>query len=186
MSSASALHLYRQLTQAGEDETRAHILAEAFAELEDRYPNLKDLATQGHVRESELRLQKEIETVRLEIKEAEGRLRKEIETVRLELRKEIETVRLEIKQVEGRLQKEIREVDARLQKEIETVRLEIKQVELRLQKEIESVRVEVKNVEVRLTQAIHRHTLWVIGAIGSIIGIIRLLDWFLAHLPPAP
>jgi hypothetical protein len=139
MSSASALQLYRQLTQAGEDETRAHILAEAFAELEDRYPNLKDLATQGHVRESELRLQKEIETVRLE-----------------------------------------------LRKEIETVRLEIKQVELRLQKEIESVRVEVKNVEVRLTQAIHRHTLWVIGAIGSIIGIIRLLDWFLAHLPPAP
>jgi len=161
MSSASALNLYRQLTQAGEDEARARILAEAFAELEDRYPNLKDVATQGHVRESELRLQKEI-------KEVEGRLQKEIETVRLEI-KEVEfRLQKEIKEVEGRLQKEIREIDARLQKEIETVRLE------------------VKNVEVRLTQAIHRHTLWVIGAVGSIIGIIRLLDWFLAHLPPTP
>jgi predicted phage-related endonuclease len=154
MSSAAALHLYRQLTQAGEDEVRAHILAEAFAELEDRYPNLKDIATQGHVRESELRLQKEI-------KEVEGRLQKEIKEVEFRLQKEI-------KEVEGRLQKEIREIDARLQKEIETVRLE------------------VKNVEVRLTQAIHRHTLWVIGAVGSIIGIIRLLDWFLAHLPATP
>ena len=36
------------------------MIAEAFDELEARFPQLADLATQGHVRESELRLQKEI------------------------------------------------------------------------------------------------------------------------------
>lgn len=118
-----ALRLYEQLTEAGE-------------ELEERYPNLKDVATQGQVRESELRLQKEIEKVRLEIKDVEGKLRKEIEMVRLE-----------IKEVEGRLQKEIKEV------------------------------------EIRLSQAMHRQTLWIVGSVGTIIGLIRLLDWFLAHIP---
>ena len=81
-----ALRLYEQLTEAGEDKTRAKLIAEAFEQFEERYPNIKELATQGHVRESELRLQKEI-------KEVEGRLQKEM------------------KEVEGRLQKEIKEVE---------------------------------------------------------------------------
>ena len=72
---SAALRLYEQLTEAKDDKTRARLIAEAFDELEDRFPQLADLATQGHVRESELRLQKEI-------KEVEGRLRKEIEAVR--------------------------------------------------------------------------------------------------------
>ena len=42
----------------------------------------KELATKGDVRESELRLQKEIEQVRGEIKERELRLQKEIEQVK--------------------------------------------------------------------------------------------------------
>ena len=45
----------------------------------------------------------------------------------------------------------------------------IKEVEARLQSEIRSL-------EIRLTQAIHRQTLWVIGAVGAIVGLIRLLD----------
>ncbi|MDF9392345.1 MULTISPECIES: hypothetical protein [Methylococcus] len=139
-----ALRLYEQLTEAGEDKTRAKLIAEAFEHLEDRYPQLKDVATAGQVRETELRLQKEI-------KEVEGKLQKEI------------------KEVEARLQKEIKEVEARLQKEI-------KEVELKLQKEI-------KEVEVRLTQAIHRQTLWVVGSVGAVVGMIRLLEWFLAHMP---
>lgn len=124
-----ALRLYEQLTEAGEDRTRARLIAEAFEELEERYPNLKDVATQGQVRESELRLQKEI------------------------------------KEVEARLKIEIKEVEGKLQKEIETVRLEIKEV------------------EIRLSQAMHRQTLWIIGSVGTIIGLIRLLDWFLVHSP---
>ena len=123
---SAALRLYEQLTEAKDDKTRARLIAEAFDELEDRFPQLADLATQGHVRESELRLQKEI------------------------------------KEVEGRLRKEITEVEGRLRKEIEQVRLE------------------TKALEVRLTQAIHRQTLWIIGAVGAIVGLVRVLDALIA------
>jgi len=106
----TALHLYEQLTEAPDERTKARIIAEAFGQLEERYPNLKDLATQGQVRESELRLQKEIRESELrlqkEIKEVEGKLRKEIESVRLEVegvRLEIEGVRLEVKGVEVKI-----------------------------------------------------------------------------------
>ncbi|WP_367027013.1 hypothetical protein ABZN20_05390 [Methylococcus sp. ANG] len=156
-----ALRLYEQLTEAGEDKTRAKLIAEAFEHLEDRYPQLKDVATQGQVRETELRLQKDIESVRLEIKEVEGKLQRQIESVRLE----------------------IKEVEGKLQREIESVRLEIKEVEAKLRLEIEKTRLEIKQVEVRLTRAIHRQTLWTVGSVGTVIGLIRLLEWLLAHVP---
>jgi wyosine [tRNA(Phe)-imidazoG37] synthetase (radical SAM superfamily) len=126
---SAALRLYEQLTEAKDDKTRARLIAEAFDELETRFPQLADLATQGHVRESELRLQKEIELVRKEIKEVEGRLLKEI------------------KELEGRLLKEIAQI-----------------------------RVEAKALEVRLTQSIHRQTLWIVGSVGAIVGLVRVLD----------
>ena len=126
---SAALRLYEQLTEAKDDKTRARLIAEAFDELETRFPQLGDLATQGHVRESELRLQKEIELVRKEIKEVEGRLLKEI------------------KELEGRLLKEIAQI-----------------------------RVEAKALEVRLTQSIHRQTLWIVGSVGAIAGLLRVLD----------
>ena len=126
---SAALRLYEQLTEAKDDKTRARLIAEAFDELETRFPQLADLATQGHVRESELRLQKEIELVRKEIKEVEGRLLKEI------------------KELEGRLLKEIAQI-----------------------------RVEAKALEVRLTQSIHRQTLWIVGSVGAIAGLLRVLD----------
>jgi hypothetical protein len=78
----SAIELYEQLSTAPDEKTRARLIAEAFERMEERYPEVKDLATQSGMRETELRLQKEIETVRREIVEAEGRLVKEIEQVR--------------------------------------------------------------------------------------------------------
>lgn len=72
--SITALRLYEQLTEAPDERARAKIIAEAFGQLEEHYPHLKDMATQGHVRESELRLQKEIEGVRLEIKAVEVKI----------------------------------------------------------------------------------------------------------------
>ena len=82
---------------------------------------------------------------------------------------------------------DLSEAELRLIKEIEQVRSELKETELNLQKEIEQVRanlrLEIKAVEVRLTQAIHRQTLWVIGSVGAIITLIRLMEWFLEHLP---
>jgi ElaB/YqjD/DUF883 family membrane-anchored ribosome-binding protein len=152
---SAALRLYEQLTEAKDDKTRARLIAEAFDELEARFPQLADLATQGHVRESELRLQKEIKEVearlQLEIREFEGRLQ------------------LEIRELEGRLQKEIKEVEGRLQKEL-------KELEGRLSREIEQIRLEIKALEVRLTQAIHRQTLWIVGSVGAIVGLVRVLD----------
>ena len=168
-----ALRLYEQLTEAGEDRTRAKAIADAFEQLEERYPHLKEVATQSQVRETELRLQKEI-------KEVESRLQVEIREVESRLQ-------LEIREVENRLQVEIREVESRLQVEIREVekrlQVEIKEVEKRLQVEIREVDMRIKDVEIRLTQAIHRQTLWVIGSVGAVVGGIRLLEWFLAHLP---
>ena len=83
--SVTALHLYEQLTEATDERAKAKIIAEAFGQLEERYPHLKDIATQGHVRESELRLLKEIEGVRLEIKEVELSLQKEIKGVEVKI-----------------------------------------------------------------------------------------------------
>lgn len=163
----AALKLYEELLDAGEDKRRARLIAEAFEALEARYPDLRDIATHAHLRESELRLQREIEATRLEIKEVEA-----------SLRKDIEAIRLEIKQVEANLRKEMQAMDANLRKDIEAIRLEIKEVEANLRKELADTRLEIKNVEVRLTQAIHRQTVWVILAIGGITGFIRWLDVF--------
>jgi len=30
------------------------------------------------------------------------------------------------------------------------------------------------------TRVVHRQTVWIIGAIGAVTGLIRLLDWLLA------
>jgi hypothetical protein len=90
---SAALKLYEQLTEAPDDKTRARLIAEAFDALESRYPQLTDVATQGHMRESELRLQKEIKEVegrlRVEIREVEGRLAKEMKQVEVNLMRAI-------------------------------------------------------------------------------------------------
>ncbi|XSG85261.1 MAG: hypothetical protein ACPW60_00710 [Methylohalobius sp. ZOD2] len=114
----SVIQFYEQLSSAPDDKTRARLIAEAFERMEERYPEVRDLATQSGLNETELRLQKEIEIVRKEVVEAEGRLAKEIETVR----------------------KEIAEVEARLAREIEIIRKEVVESEGRLTKEIEQVR----------------------------------------------
>jgi hypothetical protein len=101
--SVSALHIYEQLTDAPDDKTRARIIAEAIGQLEDRYPQLKEVATQPQLRETELRLQKDIQLTRLEIKEVEANLQKEIQQMRLE-----------IKEVEARLSKEIHLLDLKI------------------------------------------------------------------------
>jgi septal ring factor EnvC (AmiA/AmiB activator) len=109
-----ALKIYETFRDLGED--KASVLAE-FVE----YVESRKSATSEELKETELRLQKEIEQVRKELKETELRLQKEIEQVRLE----VEQVR-----------KELKETELKLQKEIEEVRKELKEVELRLQKEI--------------------------------------------------
>ncbi len=67
----------------------------------------------------------------------------------------------------------MRESELRLQKEIEVVRKEIKEVELNLRKES-------REAELRMRTAMHQQTLWTIGAVGTVVGLVRLLDWLLA------
>ena len=122
----SVIDLYERLRKAPDDETRARIIAEAFEQLEDRYPEIKDLATAGALRETELRLLKEIEQVRAD-------LSREIEQVRADLSREIEQVRAD-------LSREIEQVRADLGLEIEKVRKEIEQVRADLSVQMERMR----------------------------------------------
>ncbi len=148
--SVVALHLYEKLNDAPDDKARSKAIVEAFSELEERYPDLKETATKRDLSETELRLQKEIKTI-------EANLQKEIQATKLE----------------------IKTVEANLQKEIEGTKLEIEKTRV----EIEKVRSEIRNVETNFAKIVHKQTLWIIGAIGSIIMSIRLLEWFLTHLP---
>jgi gas vesicle protein len=120
--SASIIDLYDSLLAAEDERTRARIIANAFERLEDRYPELKDLATASGLRETELRLQKEIEQVRAdlskEIEKVRADLSKEIEKVRADLSKEIEQNRLRIEEVRSELIKEIEQVRSDLTREI--------------------------------------------------------------------
>lgn len=95
---SAALRLYEQLTEAPDDKTRARLIAEAFDALETRFPQIADVATQGHVPETELRLQKEI-------KDVEARLIKEVRDVEARLTKEIREIDLKISQGEVNLHK---------------------------------------------------------------------------------
>jgi predicted phage-related endonuclease len=97
-----ALQLYQQLRNAPDEESRSKAIADAFEQLEERYPNLKDVATQGQVRETELRLQKEILTVQGNLRETELRLQKEIKEVEMRLSKDIKDVEVRLTQTINR------------------------------------------------------------------------------------
>ena len=103
-SALSAIDVYEQLLSAPDDKTRARIIATAFERLEDRYPELKDLATATGVRETELRLLKEIEQIR-----------QETQQIRADMHKFAQQVRADVHQTELRLQKEIAEVNLKIE-----------------------------------------------------------------------
>jgi hypothetical protein len=87
------------LRDAPDDNSRAKAIAYAFEQVEEGYPNLKEVATQGQVRETELRVVQEIEQTCLQIKEVDANLRKNIEQIRLEIREVDANLRKEIKSV---------------------------------------------------------------------------------------
>jgi SMC interacting uncharacterized protein involved in chromosome segregation len=90
-----ALKIYEAFREYGEEKAR--ILAEAFEELEKRYPQILDMATKKDLTETELKLTKEIEEVRLEVEQ----VRKEIKEMELRLQGEIGKVRLEVEKVKS-------------------------------------------------------------------------------------
>ena len=80
---------------------RAKIIAEGFAQLESKYPDLKNVSTKTDLSETELRLMKEIETIRLQIKDMDIKL-KEME---IKLSKDIAETKVEIKETKSDLLK---------------------------------------------------------------------------------
>lgn len=147
----AALRLYEQLTDAPDDRTRARLIAEAFDALEARFPQITDLATQGHLREGELRLQKEI-------KEVELRLLKEIREVEARLRMDLKE-----------LEKQIKAIEARLTERIAGVELRLAEVERRLI-------TEIKQVEVNLQRAMTAQTRWLLGGLAVLGAVFKLAD----------
>jgi len=136
------ISIYEALTDDSLNEKeKAKIIAEAIDSISKEFPNLKHTSTKEDLKESELKLIKEIEDTRKEIKELELKLSKEIEDTRkeikeleLKLSKEIEDTRKEIKELELKLSKEMEETKLQFTKEIEKTKLE-------LTKEIESSKV---------------------------------------------
>jgi hypothetical protein len=95
---STAFDVYTKLKHTATDEERAEVIAQAFDALEARFPQITDLATQGHLRETELKLQKEI-------REVEARLQEQIKGVELQIR-----------EVDARLQERIGQLEVSLHK----------------------------------------------------------------------
>ena len=115
----SAVELYEALASAPDDKTRARLIAEAFERLEERYPHLPDLATQGHLRETELRLQRDIQRIGAE-------LMAEMERVRAELQVEIEKIRAELKTDIERLRAELKTDIAQVKTNIAQIKTDLR------------------------------------------------------------
>ncbi len=165
----TVVELYEALASAPDERARARVIAEAFERLEERYPHLPDLATRQHLRETELRLLKEIEQLR-------GDVKVEIEQLRGEVKTEIEQLRGEVKTDIEQLRGDIREVELRLKKEIEQLRGDIREVELRLQKEIAQVR---GDLTLQIERSRNSLLLWLIplmfAQVGAIAALVRLV-----------
>ena len=89
-----ALKLYEAFREYGEE--KAKLLAEAFEEVEKRYPQLKEMVSRTDLSETELRLIKEIEQTRKEIKEVELKLSKEIKELELKFTREMRVLEFKL------------------------------------------------------------------------------------------
>ncbi|WP_200180991.1 DUF1640 domain-containing protein [Ectothiorhodospira mobilis] len=156
----SVIDLYEQLSSAPDDRARARVIAEAFEHMEQRYPEVTDLATGTALRETELRLQKEIEQLR-------GEVQKEIEQLRGETREMEGRLQKEIEQLRGDVQKEIGEV----QKEILQMRSEMRQMDHRLQKEIAQTKGEIIKWTVTWTGGLlMTHAAFLLAGLSYLLG----------------
>ncbi len=181
---AFIVNLYDSLINAPDDRTRARIIASAFEDLEERYPALRDLATASGLRETELRLQKEIQQVRADLSIQIEQVRKETQQVRADLSIHIEQVRKETQQVRADLSIQIEQV----RKETEQVRTDltarIEQVRADLIEKIENtraeLRIEIERVRTDLTRAIHETKTELQGTIHK--GNMTILRWMVSLL----
>ncbi len=158
----TVVELYEALASAPDDRARARLIAEAFERLDERYPHLADLATRQHLRETELRLVKEIEQLRGEVKTDIEQLRGEVKT--------------DIEQLRGEVKTDIEQLRGETKTEIEQLRGEIREVELRLQKEIVQVRADLT---LQIERSRNTLLMWLIplmfAQVGAMAALVKLL-----------
>ena len=167
-SALSVIDVYEQLLSAPDDKTRARIIATAFERLEDRYPELKDLATATGVRETELRLLKEIEKIRQETQQiradmhkSEQQIQANMHAMEQQIRKEIEQIRADMHAMEQKISKDIEQIRAdmhameqKISKDIEQIRADMHTMEQKISKDIEHIRADMHQTELRLQKEI--------------------------------
>ena len=130
---SSVIDLYDRIREAPDENVRARIIAEAFEQVERRYPAMTDLVTTAALRASELRLLKEIEQLRGEVKrdieQLRGDVKRDIEQLRGEVKTEIEQLRgdvkTEIEQLRGEVKREIEQLRGESRVQIEQLRTDI-------------------------------------------------------------
>lgn len=148
-----ALKVYQGLTDETDEKVKAKLIADAFEELEQRYPEVKDLATGVQLMQNSLLLQKEIKEVdsnlQLKIQEMDSNLHREMKEMDSNLRKEIQEVdsnlRKDIQEMNSNLRKEMKEMDSNLRKEMQ-------QMDSNLQKEIQYSKIEMMEKMERQTK----------------------------------
>ena len=130
MENMNTLEAYEMLKKVQFTDEQSREIVRLFVKVHETEPaSRQDLADaesniKSEFKQTELRLQKEIEEIR---KETQG-IRLEITNTEMKFSKEIEEVRLEIKNTE-----------MKLSKEIEGVRLEIKDLDTKLSVQLESI-----------------------------------------------
>lgn len=149
-----ALQLFESLNDTHDERERNRLIARAFEQLEERYPQLLNVATRTDLSETELRLQ-------LQIKQVDSDLKLKIEEVECDLK-------LEIEKVESNLRLKIEKVESNL-------KLKIEEVESNLRLEIECVRKDIKQIEVSLHQAMAAQTRWLIGGLAALGALFKLI-----------
>ncbi len=134
--SSVALKLYQGLTDAGEDKKKAKIFATAFEELEQRYPEVKDLATGAQLTETSLLLQKEIKEIESNLNIGMSGIQKEIKEIESNLQKDM-------KEIESNLQKEMKDIEYNSQKDMKEIESNLKLGMSEIQKEMQENKIEM-------------------------------------------
>ncbi len=160
-----ALRLMEQLNETTDDSERTRLIIHAFETLEERYPQLSDVATQSHIRESELRLQKEIRQIDAKIV-----------TIESNLRTEIKQIDAKIVTIESNLRTEIKQLDAKIVTIESNLLTEIKQIDAKITLVEANLRTEMKQIEVNLQQAIAAQTRWMLGGLAALGALFKLLS----------
>jgi len=177
-----ALQLFEDLSHTSDDGERNRIIAHAFEQLEARYPELAHVATRTDLSETELRLQREIEGIRLEIKAVDANLKLALADVQKEMQAIESSHQQGMQAIESNLQQEMQKIDSDhqhgMQKIESRLQQEMHKIESSLKLEIEGMRKDIKQVEVHLHQAIAAQTRWIIGGLAALGTLFKLLDMF--------